>query len=323
MAQLSGTQKKQQKTFIALLVAIVVVVVAIAYVLFGALTSKSSLLDNQDFAAALSENLGKAPAFIKEEDLAAVRYLGLFYDADGKQVQVMTAGDDFASMYIEYMEKTEAEEDVSSYDFTGLYKSAAFDAKEAPRLDDLKYFTGVQVIEVSGITVSDSSVFAGMKSLVLASVSCGLTEVNGFTGLNADTLKKLTLSGNAIEDWSALNYIEDKVIVSAYYTVEPGEDGTVDFNNFVYKEKTLAEQNAEAAAAAEASDEENSDETESEADADADTDETDTAVDADAAADENADTDAVAEVVEDADAALTGEDVDVNLDLTDGTETDK
>ena len=62
MAQLSGTQKKQQKTFVVLLVAIVVVLAAIAYIAYGELTAHSSLFEDQKFAEAIAKDLGKAPA---------------------------------------------------------------------------------------------------------------------------------------------------------------------------------------------------------------------------------------------------------------------
>ena len=240
MAQLSGTQTKQKKTFIALVVAIVVVAVAITFVLYGELTSRSSLLENQDFAAALSDNLGKAPAFLKESDLAAVKYLGVSYQSE--TVQVITGGNEFTSQYLEYLDKIEADEDVSGYDLTKLVKISTFEAKEAPKLDDIKFFTGVEVLEVSGVTVSDSTIFSGMTSLVNGSVTgCELTEVKGFAGLNAETVKELNLSSNNVEDWSPLDYIKDKVIVSASYMLEPSEDGAIDFNNFTYVEQTLTE----------------------------------------------------------------------------------
>ena len=76
MAQLSGTQKKQQKTFVVLLVAIVVVLAAIAYIAYGELTAHSSLFEDQKFAEAIAKDLGKAPAFLKESDLASLRTLG-------------------------------------------------------------------------------------------------------------------------------------------------------------------------------------------------------------------------------------------------------
>lgn len=80
MAQLSTSQKKQKKTFIVLLVAIVVVLAAIAYIVYGVATSHSSLFEDQKFAAAIAKDLGTAPAFLKESDLAAVKYLGVSYD---------------------------------------------------------------------------------------------------------------------------------------------------------------------------------------------------------------------------------------------------
>lgn len=269
MAQLSGTQKKQKNTFIVLLIAIVVVLAAIAYVLYGGLTSKSALLDNQDFAAALSETLGKAPAFIGESELANVKYLAVSYDANEKSAMVVTGGDEFVTRYEEYMAQVDAaaeDEEVTQPDLSAYVKMATFSSKEVPTLDDVKYFTGLKRIELSGISVSDSSVFAGMTGLTSGLISgCGLTEVNGLAGLDAEAVDTLYVTGNSIEDWSGLDYIADKVIVNSYYTPGFTEDGQLDFNNFQYVEQTLTELKEEEAARAE--DEENADNTDNADDA--------------------------------------------------------
>lgn len=277
MAQLSGTQKKQQKTFVVLLVAIVVVLAAIAYIAYGELTAHSSLFEDQKFAEAIAKDLGKAPAFLKESDLAGVKYLGVSYD--GSETVTVTTGDDkFVDTYNEYVTKSEAGEDVSSYDFTKLVKTTTytFKSEEAPVIDDLKLFTGVRNIDIAGIHVTDSSVFAGMTGFETASfMSCGLTEVAGFAGIDTEKLVKLTLTGNNIEDWSPLDAVADKVIVSSGYTFTPSEDGTVDFNNMTYTETTLTEHYAKKAQE-EANAADNTDETDAN---------TDTADNADAPAD--------------------------------------
>lgn len=249
MAQLSGSQKKQQKTFVVLLVAIVVVLAAIAYIAYGELTAHSSLFEDQKFAEAIAKDLGKAPAFLKESDLAGVKYLGVSYDGS-ETVTVATGDDKFVDTYNEYVTKSEAGEDVSSYDFTKLVKTTTytFKSEEAPVIDDLKLFTGVRNIDIAGIHVTDSSVFAGMTGFETASfMSCGLTEVAGFAGIDTEKLVKLTLTGNNIEDWSPLDAVADKVIVSSGYTFTPSEDGTVDFNNMTYTETTLTEHYAKKA----------------------------------------------------------------------------
>ena len=277
MAQLSGSQKKQQKTFVVLLVAIVVVLAAIAYIAYGELTAHSSLFEDQKFAEAIAKDLGKAPAFLKESDLAAVKYLGVSYDGS-ETVTVATGDDKFVDTYNEYVTKSEAGEDVSSYDFTKLVKTTTytFKGEEAPVIDDLKLFTGVRNIDIVGIHVTDSSVFAGMTGFETASfMSCGLTEVAGFAGIDTEKLVKLTLTGNNIEDWSPLDAVADKVIVSSGYTFTPSEDGTVDFNNMTYTETTLTEHYAKKAQE-EANAADNTDETDAN---------TDTADNADAPAD--------------------------------------
>lgn len=253
MANLTSKQKKQKNSFIAMMVAIVIVIAAIAYVLFGGLTAKSDFLANQELATALSKVLNKAPAFITEEDLAQIKYFSFDYNAEEEIASIMTGDDTFVGMYYEYLAKLEAEEDVSEYDFTGLYKTVEFDLdKEDSLLDDIKYFTGVRNLDIAGASFTDSTVFSGLTNIEKANInSCGLTEVGGFGGLNPDKVIEINFTGNNITDWSPLDIIKDKVIVSTYYTIAPTEDGSIDFNNMTLVEQTLTEYYEELAQAQE------------------------------------------------------------------------
>lgn len=253
MANLTSKQKKQKNSFIAMMVAIVIVIAAIAYVLFGGLTAKSDFLANQELATALSKVLNKAPAFITEEDLAQIKYFSFDYNAEEEIASIMTGDDTFVGMYYEYLAKLEAEEDVSEYDFTGLYKTVEFDLdKEDSLLDDIKYFTGVRNLDIAGASFTDSTVFSGLTNIEKANInSCGLTEVGGFGGLNPDKVIEVNFTGNNITDWSPLDIIKDKVIVSTYYTIAPTEDGSFDFNNMTLVEQTLTEYYEELAQAQE------------------------------------------------------------------------
>lgn len=275
MAQVTGKQKRQQTSFWVMLIAIIVVAAAIGCVLYEELTSKSAFLGNQDFAAALSENLGKAPAFIKEEDLAAIEFISANYDANSGVCTVITGKDGLAEIYLEYLDKADAGEDVSEYNFDDLINYSYFETDEKPLMDDVKYFTGAKIAEFYSVKFTDSSVFSGLTSLVEASVdTCGLTEVAGFAGLNAENVRQISLNNNSIEDWSPLDYIQDKVIVSASYYIEPAEDGTIDINNMSYVEQTLAEYYEELAAEAEGEGETSSDESSTDETTEETTDET-------------------------------------------------
>ena len=89
-----------------------------------------------------------------------------------------------------------------------------------------------------------------MKNLTHVFVtSCGLTEVTGLANLNAETLYEVNLTGNEITDWSPLDYVQDKVLVSSTYSVEQTEDGSY---TLVPVEQTLADYYAEKAEEAEA-----------------------------------------------------------------------
>lgn len=259
MAHLNGTQKKQKNAFVAMLIAIVIVVAAIAYVLYGGLTAKSALLENQDFATALAAIFDKAPAFINEEDFTDIKYVGVQYSSEEELAMVVTGGADYVTLYNDYSAKVEAGEDVSSFDWGNNVKAAYFELdKENTKLDDLKFFTDAEIIEAYGVTFTDSSVFAGMTNLTTATLnSCGLTEVAGFAGLDAEKVESINLAGNDVTDWSPLDYIKDKVVVASYQTIMPNEDGTFDINNLQVVDQTLTEYYEELAAAEEEAAEEN------------------------------------------------------------------
>lgn len=230
-----------KKSFVIMLVAIIVVAAAIAFIVFEETTSKSELFENQDFATAVGEALGKAPSFITKEDLEQVKYVEISADSEDEYF-VALAYDDFLEVYRKYLAAYHANEDTSGFNFEGLFKGANFKLDKGVNLDDIKLFTGAEIVTTSSITLSDSSVFSGMPNLTnVEVVGAGLTEVNGLAHLNAEKVDRINLAANNITDWSALDYIKDKVYVESYYTIAPSEDGTLDYNNMVLVEKTLTE----------------------------------------------------------------------------------
>ena len=104
MANLTASQKKSRNKFIALIIGIIIVAAACAYVIYGGVTAKSNLLENQNFAKALSEVTGKTPLAISENDLAAVKYLEMSYDSTNKQYSLAVGYDDFMAEYTKQLE---------------------------------------------------------------------------------------------------------------------------------------------------------------------------------------------------------------------------
>ena len=230
-----------KKSFIVMLVAILVVAAAIAFIVFEETTSKSDLFENQDFAAAVGEALGKAPSFITKEALEQVKYVEISANSDNDYF-VALAYDDFLEVYRKYLAAYYANEDTSNFNFEGLFTGAVFKLNDGEKLDDIKLFTGAEVLTVSSVSFTDSSVFSGMSNLTnLEVVGAGLTEVNGLSHLDAEKIDRINLASNNITDWSVIDYLKDKVYVESYYTITPSEDGTIDYSNMVLVEKTLSE----------------------------------------------------------------------------------
>lgn len=266
MANLTGTQKKKRNQFIALLVAIVVVLAAIFYVVFSAFMAKSAFLENQDFATALATAYGKAARSVSKDDLAAVKYLEIMNDGE---MGVVGLGDsEFAKDYERFLSEQEiaeiAEEagateptEVTPVDMTNL-KYAQFEiGDEGLVLDDIEYFTGVENIAFSSVTF-DAESFKGENIKRANFAGCGLTNEDLAAiakTLDLENVAELTFMESAIDDWSPLESISDKVILQSY-GIQMTEDGQY---TIVPSEQTLTEYleaQAEAEAEAEADEEE-------------------------------------------------------------------
>ncbi len=205
MANLTASQKKSRNKFIALIIGIIIVAAACAYVIYGGVTAKSNLLENQNFAKALSEVTGKTPLAISENDLAAVKYLEMSYDSTNKQYSLAVGYDDFMAEYTKQLEAKNASDTASdetaadentdanadntaadaaadntadaandtssdkanddSVDLSTLVKSAVFKGTEDDVFADLKYFTGVETISVHGVKFPADFDFGVYKNL--------------------------------------------------------------------------------------------------------------------------------------------------------------
>lgn len=261
MANLTKTQKKNRNKFIALLVAIVLVLAAIIYVGYSAFMAKSAFLDNQDFATALATALDKAERKVSKDDLAAVNFLEVINAGETAAVTLgdKTFTDNVYEKYltaVEAAEKAEAENaettpDIPELDTSSL-KTAEFevDKNEALKLSDMKYFSGVEVITVSGVDLDAETLksFANVKRATFDACDITDEELAAFAGaINKEAVKEIVFSGASINDWAPLSDISDKVTISGYNFV-PTEDGSYTVG---LVEQTLTEYLAEQAAAEE------------------------------------------------------------------------
>ena len=258
MAHLTGTQKKERRNFIALLVAIVLVLAATLYVGYAAFMAKSAFLENQDFATALATAFDKSERSVSKDDLAAVKYME--FVNSGESASIYLGGDDFLAKYNEYSDEQEAIEvakeqgleTTPTVEFpVDLAKSGAFETGEDfATLKDLGYFTGIEVAYVAGIELDAETLanFKNIKEMTFDGCTISDEALAAFAGaINKEAVEELVFSNPSIEDWAPLADISDKVTISSfYYTMD--EEG-----NFVPEssEQTLTEYLAEKAAAEE------------------------------------------------------------------------
>lgn len=264
MAHLTATQKKNRNKFIALLVAIVVVAAAIVYVAYSAFMSKSDYITNQDFATALSEVYNKSARSVKKTDLAKAKLVSVSSTGNDGEFYVMTGDEESVAEYEKWFEQSNNDEAEVTADVSKFSKMATFETDKVTS-DDLKYFIGAEVVELGGVEIKDSTFFANFKNLKYGTFSgCSVTDVSSFASLDLSKIESLNLSGNDISDWSALESIADKVIVSTSYSIEADQDGNY---SLVPTQVTLAQQmEQEKQAEDEANSENDGDDAENQAD---------------------------------------------------------
>ncbi|MBQ7400324.1 MAG: hypothetical protein IJW06_07695 [Clostridia bacterium] len=270
MANLTGTQKKKRNQFIALIVAIVVVLAAIFYVVYSSFMAKSAFLANEDFATALATAFDKSARSISKEDLASAKYLEIINS--GEVCGVAIGDGDFAVKYDKYVKELDAAEkaeeageenvpQVVPLDTSSLkYAEFEIDSKETFKFDDLKYFTGIENVAFSDVTFNVND-FNGANIKRANFSGCGLKNEDLAAiakKLNLEKVEELVFMGNAIDDWSPVESISDKVILQSYgiqmtedgqYTIVPSEETLTEYL------KAQAEAEAEANKEAEGTDE--------------------------------------------------------------------
>ena len=248
MANLTGTQKKKRNQFVALLVAILVVAAAIFYVVFSAYMAKSGYMANQDFATALSDALGKPARSIKTDDLEAVKYVEVYND--GQNASVYLGYEDFVEQFDKYTAEVDAaaaaeeagEEvpEITTEHPVSLAKYGFFEGANELTIDDIKYFTGAEILSLSNFDfdTSDLGTFANLRQASFT--YCGLDNDDLAAlakSINLEQVEELMFMGNSIDDWSPVESISDKVTIVSYgYTVN--EEGQLEM---VSNEQTLTE----------------------------------------------------------------------------------
>lgn len=255
MAHLTASQKKKRNSFVALLIGIVVVFAAIVLVVYFGVVSQSTYLENKGFADALSQIFDKNAISVSTDDLSTVKSVAVVKEDGSDNCTVSLGFEEYIKEYNTYVEQTdarnvaqkahdEAEEALKNAEENGesteglanpedikipevtanpqsLLKSATADFSSLT-LDDIKYFENAEIVYLDGVKIADTEVIKSLKSLKEGSfVNCGITDVSAFSELNLDEIKSLDLTGNNIEDWSALEGISDKVTVETlYYEIE-------------------------------------------------------------------------------------------------------
>ena len=174
------SEKKNQKQFIAIVIACILVAAAIVYVVFAAVMSKSAFLTDQALADTLAKALGKPVRSVSEQDLSDIRVFAVMPNEKG-ELQLNIGYDDLIAEW----EKARQDE-AYEYDANDYFKTAVF--KELPQsIDDYRYLTGLKNFTDTSSPIQDTAIFNAMPELeainAYLSADADLSPIGTITGL--------------------------------------------------------------------------------------------------------------------------------------------
>ncbi len=172
--------------------------------------------ENKGLLLAVKKALGKE--FITKQDILDIYYLAIV-PIDGGAFGLSVGLSDYRDAYFAEI----AKEAPNYVNLIPYVKEAEFSIESSKYLDtDLALFENIEIFEYYAFPVNDVTFIKNYPNLTYGYFSSnGITDVSGLSDYNPESLTELDFTGNSISDWSALNHIEDKVIV--LYSAQDGK----------------------------------------------------------------------------------------------------
>lgn len=172
--------------------------------------------ENVSFFEAVAKCLEKEPADVTQEDIMSIHYLAVGPEGDGT-ITVYVGLVDYVDHALSH--------DATVESLVPFVKKAVVE-NPVGLASDLGRFSNIEIFEYYDVAIEDVSFVNNYHQLIMGYFDTnGITDVSPLADYNPETLHELDFTGNNIEDWTALEHIQDKVIVNYSLQNMTDEDG--------------------------------------------------------------------------------------------------
>ena len=172
--------------------------------------------ENVSFFEAVAKCLEKEPADVTQEDVMSIHYLAVGPEGDGT-ITVYVGLVDYVDHALSH--------DATVESLVPFVKKAVVE-NPVGLASDLGRFSNIEIFEYYDVAIEDVSFVNNYHQLIMGYFDTnGITDVSPLADYNPETLHELDFTGNNIEDWTALEHIQDKVIVNYSLQNMTDEDG--------------------------------------------------------------------------------------------------
>ena len=172
--------------------------------------------ENVSFFEAVAKCLEKEPADVTQEDVMSIHYLAVGPEGDGT-ITVYVGLVDYVDHALSH--------DATVESLVPFVKKAVVE-NPVGLAADLGRFSNIEIFEYYDVAIEDVSFVNNYHQLIMGYFDTnGITDVSPLADYNPETLHELDFTGNNIEDWTALEHIQDKVIVNYSLQNMTDEDG--------------------------------------------------------------------------------------------------
>lgn len=172
--------------------------------------------ENVSFFEAVAKCLEKEPADVTQEDVMSIHYLAVGPEGDGT-ITVYVGLVDYVDHALSH--------DATVESLVPFVKKAVVE-NPVGLAADLGRFSNIEIFEYYDVAIEDVSFVNNYHQLIMGYFDTnGITDVSPLAEYNPETLHELDFTGNNIEDWTALEHIQDKVIVNYSLQNMTDEDG--------------------------------------------------------------------------------------------------
>lgn len=202
------TRAERKRSLIINIGICVLLVTAIILTAISFMKNRSTLFSDQIFARTFAEAIGKSPSALTEEDIQAIKVLGISTQTDSQTNQTTTmlivGGDDLVTALEVDIEAEGYDQEKHSEQFTAAQKIANFSAT-LKKIDDVAKFKNLVHLDLSGqLLLKNLNIVQDLKNLETLMIGkTGIKSIKDLSNLTA--LKELNVQSLGLVDISVLS----------------------------------------------------------------------------------------------------------------------